>query len=150
MQMTRSRRNPDPVPPGDGPAPSAASTTRAVRSSIPSPATTPDESAASLAVRLVPAPAAAPALPASPAGGAGNKRQYESPAGGAGNGRHGDDDDSQDSILSPEDINASRWEGDNASRNLAGQVLVQGFDKNSVSFCVQKYVCRLTRFLDAG
>ena len=137
--MTRVRRNAsEPVAPGDGPAPSAAGH-RASRSAIPpAPLATPNDNPARPAPPSPAAPAQLQNAPlardASPAGRADNTRQDA--AGGAGNGGLDDDDRSQDPILRPDEITASRREGDNANRQMGGQALVEGFDKNAVSFRV--------------
>ena len=124
-----------PVPPGEHRAPADAGTGagRAARSEVP-PASVPP------AIDRTPVlPVANPPPPPPPGGEGGAARDLQNV-----------DSDDDERIL-PESINTSRWDGDNAKRQLAGQDGFEGFDKNGVSFdfidiCQRMCCCAFQNF----
>ena len=128
-----TKRRQNPVAPGDGPAPAAAaSPTRSTPATAPA---RPPRTA-------VPAEQAAPdAVPARSPGAAAPHTQDHGGDGGA-----PEDDGSQDSdndVVRPETINASRRDSDNARLLLAGDDVLEGFDKCGVSSLIT-HICLIS------
>jgi hypothetical protein len=124
MRSTQARRranNPNPTTPGSFPAPAAAQG-NVVRSAIP-PSSPADPTAND--PPPLPGPLRAAAAEPGPAAAAASAERPES--------RDSDDNETPNYLLSPEDINASRRDSDNASRRNSGLADVEGFNKNLVS-----------------
>ncbi len=107
-----------PSGPGNGPAP-AANRGNVVRTSEP------EESVAAPA-RPAAAPAVAPSE--SPARGASEQPEHDN--------RDEGEDATENVIVSPEEITASRRDGTNTKRRLSGDACIDGFDKNAVGFFI--------------
>jgi len=126
----------NPVAPGDGPAPAAAAAqTRPAPASAPAPPRT--------SVPPEPATVTPAALPAhSP--GAAAPHTFSRDHGG--DGGVTEDDGSQDGdndVVRPETINASRRDSDNARQLLAGDDVLEGFDKCGVSSLIT-HICLIS------
>ena len=120
----------NPVAPGDGPAPAAAAAPTRSSAAPRTPRT------------AVPAEQAAPdALPARSPGAAAPHTQDHGGDGGApeDDGSHDSDND----VVRPETINASRRDSDNARLLLAGDDVLEGFDKCGVSSLIT-HICLIS------
>lgn len=127
------RRRQNPVAPGDGPAPAAAAA-----QTRPAPASAPPRPPRT----AVPAEQAAPdAVPARSPGAAAPHTQDHGGDGGApeDDGSHDSDND----VVRPETINASRRDSDNARLLLAGDDVLEGFDKCGVSSLIT-HICLIS------
>ena len=146
--MTTSRRNASgsgPVAPGkSGAAAAAAARSPATgkdptpKKAAPSRSDVPPERHVAAGPPVANAALAPPLSPLAPP-----------PAGEGGVARADDGSESEnEAILSPESINASRWDADNARRKLRGQVEdgLEGYDKLGVSFKLYD-ICKHKHFL---
>ncbi len=134
-QRLSKRPATNPTPPGSGPSPAAAAQRNVVRSAIPAPADL---------LALSPLPAAEPLDPgparaAEPGSAAASAERSEL--------RDSDDNETQNYLLYPEDINASRRDSDNASRRNSGLAEVKGFNKSLVSLFALIFCAHLLKIL---
>ena len=127
-----------PVAPGSDPSPAAATRSAQAAGAIRTPV--PPERPASISNARSPsadAPGNAPPPPPSRGGEGGGARAQADDS---------FDSDSENIIVRPDSINASRRDADNARRRLSGQDDLEVFDKSGVSFGLYD-ICKHKHFL---